>query len=463
MRCCRRTTVAPWYILAHACEYNAPVPSECQSAIRPDLWVCVDAVIVSTGQTIRNTYAPLTARTFTFLHQGWCYTATYGPLDDSGLTATEADAIASGLERIVCGDVVDRVATDCADDRCPTGIGFVRATPCGGDRPDLPAVYVCAASVRREFVARITNGGETLCYCIKPGPKTDLTLIPPGSLIFYSVFYPEDGGTSNAPVVAQYRACCECSDGCVSAPLRGDPRRVCCCGDAVLLSYAITWSVRRTQTNGDWQEVTGVGTAGSPDDQGCLPVRYTFTTFRASDGAFGGNPPQDAAICPPNWSCGFPFPFGFPGGTGGPWPPPAWCWGGKPSQCGIDTTPPTFSLQDLLGLPWLEPVLPVNLENQQGRMNGVANASCNSIAMEQITTPTGIINGETGDVFTARINVNLTYAVSIPVPCRGECLGETYAAAKSTSARAKGCSGCGKKPPAPVPESVADYGKSVLG
>lgn len=386
---------SPWYIRAFACYYGT-LSGSCASIPKPDVWVCVNA-ITSNGQTVRERYGvPLPGRTFTFIKDGWCYTSTYSPLEDSGLTATEADAIASGLDRIACNESVNTIDGDCNSPLCPTGIGYVRATQCNNEVAG-PEVYVCAGQVRRVFVTNI-NG---ICYCVRPGVAIDRTQIPPDALRFDRVFYPGDPNVVIEPftLFATYRACCECVADCNYANLQDDPNRVCCCDpDAVLLSYVMDYGFIRTTIDDDGvttvQTVTG---RAAPGGTPALPVLYHWE-FR-SNGQLVQDGDNEAPFT--DFWCGFNQISGFPPRTF------------------VDYDPVNgggFGIaQSLIRLD-------LNIESGDqisGAYNGTFNASCSSYALEIIGTVRNPDYGR-GETVETRININATFSQALQ-RCRGLC------------------------------------------
>lgn len=451
--CC---TTQTWYILAVPCGIPSGVGGPCQPLPRQYVWVCVDAKLSDTGQTIRESLGP-TESCVTFLYGGWCYSVCYTPPSDDGFTTFDPPRIPGSLPVVECGDTIEVVArrpynpatpgynaADCGTTACPTGVNYVEATRCSGGYPD-PRVFVCSGQVRRAIVTGQT--GE--CLCIKPGPGIDAAFIPPGSRIFNSVAYPEDNpGVVNltTTILAEFEQCCECLPGCVVAPLRwATNTHKCCCGEGRVIAYATSWSVTRTQDNGNSQTITGNGTSGTPNaTTGGLPVRYTFTSNVV------GQPPAvsvvDTELPDPGFECGFPYLFGYPGGTGGSFPPPSWCeYGPATLPCHQDGTGGYlgYNLVGRFGWPTILPNLgPGGQDAQQGTLVGVCNASCTSLAAELIGT---LRNDETGETYEARYNINLTYNVVVPEACRGNCV-ETAQVAPGVKPKpiTEGCSSCGQ-------------------
>lgn len=428
-RCCGTQTV--WYILAVPCRgvgapINGGVPSSCFSTPRPYMWVCVDAILSDSGTTIRaDLGATVDWGCVTFMHNGWCYSLCYSPPGDGGFQTFDPPRLPGSLEIIECGTTISVVArhpsdpntpgsneADCGTPLCPTGVRYVAGTLCAGGSPE-PPIYVCAGQLTRGVV----TGQFGPCVCFVPAAGIDSSAIPAGARVFDRVAYPESNPGPvdlNTTIYAQFSACCQCSSGCAWEPLRRDPTRVCCCGTGRLLSYATGWRVRRSQTNGDYQEIAGSGTAGVPNADGTLPVRYTFTTYRADTNQ--STVQQSTVDLPaPGFDCGFPFPTATSGGN---WPPPAWCAYGPPSPACTDT----YDLPSRFGWPTLLPNTPNGADQLQGTLRGVANASCKSFAAELIGTT---IEPDTGERYEARYNINLTYAVDVPAECRGNCVGAT--------------------------------------
>lgn len=436
--CCCNNYTGPYYLRASACEYNPPVPSDCIAAIRPDIWICVDATLLPANDTIRNIYAPIFAVggnvTFTFIYNGWCYTVSYEPFSDGSNTLIEEDALATGLDLIYCDDSVTTVTTDCNDADCPTGIRFLLATRCDGGDDGEEDIYVCEASVKRAFTVSITTSSGAHCYCVKPGgTTTDLTSIPPGSQIYYDVCYPEDGGVclgTSTRLVATYYACCQCQGGCSWGCLRRNPAHICCCSDTVtMVSYSTSWSTTRTQSNGNWQSVVGNGTAGVPvviDGVYLLPVTWTFTSYRADlDPPVTTVQTFDDYLSPPNFECGFPFSdgYGYTDCTAGSWPPPTWCQLGDSDTCGFSSTPLQYGFLDQFGFRYLQMSFPRNGET--GTFIGTANASCKSISCTLAGTITNTYDDGITEVLEGNFNVIVTYNFSDNTTCRGNCFGVT--------------------------------------
>jgi hypothetical protein len=394
VQCC---SDSPWYIKGIACVYGT-LSGACAEAARPDIWICVNAT-TSNGQTVRERYGSSASATFTVLYNGACYRATYRPLDDSGLTATETQAIASGLERIACDEVVNDTPVDCNDERCPRGLGFVEATLCRpGEGANPPRVFVCSAAITEACTFNYAG----FCYCIKPGIGVGIGSIPADAIIFYT------SPCTTVDGVHRQRTCCQCLAGCTWAPLRGDYSRICCCGEMTLVAYAASWRVRRTLTNAagtSYEEVIGNATRGTPDANGDLPATFTFVSV-AADGSILENRTEDALLRVPGGIdlCGFNSND----------PPPTWCIYGS---C---TDDPQYNLPQNTGMRYLVPAF-VDEPNRTGMQTGVSNASCNSIAMRQsgVTTYT---YSDGVEVIDADYSINFTWNRVVPEECRGDCL-----------------------------------------
>lgn len=405
MRCCN--VAPPWYLRARPCRYGPPT-GPCADEVRPDIWLCVDAIISNTNQTVRESI-PLGTQ-FRFFYDGWCYTTTYKRLDGTDDTATEDAAISSGMRRILCGDTFGPLVPDCNDPLCPSGDGFIEATLCRPAQGQEPVrVFVCASVVSSACVFNYAGA----CYCIKPGPGVGYNAIPQGAHVFYT------NPCGIMPDGSIMRACCQCVDGCVSAPLRGSPGTICCCGTLTLVAYSASWSVRRTQSSGAYQQWAGGATRGTPDENGQLPFRATFTSVNSS-GAVVTQFDVDDFLRPPTARCGFPYdntdPTSFPAN---------WC------QYGVCQDDPQFHMPEALRMRYIEPSF-AGETNRTGQLVGVSNVSCRSLGSRLRGTVTYTYSDDV-ETLVADYNANFTWLATVPDECRGACLGATDSKVPVTS------------------------------